>query len=152
MSLLQTQFLVKRSPHDDMPVHTRKSCLSLVGGILCRVTLWVPGALLQQQAQSASFLCQGRWPACSLPCCRAAVNVLWPRARPSLWRAQLGTRTSGCKGAYHHSVNVMKLIQKLRSARQRLPMLADSTLGVRVDASSFVSLRWCVLRIVAAQR
>ena len=60
-------------------------------------------------------------------------------------------RTSGCKGAYHHSVNVMKLIQKLRSALQRLPMLADSTLGVRVDASSLVSLRWCVLRMVAAQ-
>ena len=45
----------------------------------------------------------------------------------------------------------MKLIQKLRSARQRLPRLADSTFGVMVDASSLVSLSWCVLRMVAAQ-
>ena len=45
----------------------------------------------------------------------------------------------------------MKLIQKLRSARQRFPRLADSTFGVIVEASSLVSLSWCVLRMVAAQ-
>lgn len=73
------------------------------------------------------------------------------RAHAWLLLGSIGLRVSACKGAYHHSVNVIKLIQKLRSARQRLPMLADSTLGVRVDASSLVSLRWCVLRIVAAQ-
>ncbi len=48
-------------------------------------------------------------------------------------------------------MKVMKLIQKFRSARQRFPRLADSTLGVMVEASSLVSLSWCVLRMVAAQ-
>ena len=48
-------------------------------------------------------------------------------------------------------MKVMKLIQKLRSARQRFPRLADSTFGVIVEASSLVSLSWCVLRMVAAQ-
>ena len=48
-------------------------------------------------------------------------------------------------------MNVMKLIQKLRSARHRFPRLADSTFGVIVEASSLVSLSWCVLRMVAAQ-
>ena len=60
-------------------------------------------------------------------------------------------RLQGLSGAHHHSVKVMKLIQKLRSARQRFPRLADSTFGVMVEASSLVSLSWCVLRMVAAQ-
>ena len=85
---------------------------------------------------------------------KSSSRCAWPsqRAHAQLLLGALGHRMSGRKRAYHHRVNVMKLIQKLRSARQRLPMLADSTLGVRVDASSLVSLRWCVLRMVAAQR
>ena len=49
-------------------------------------------------------------------------------------------------------MNVMKLIQKLRSARQRFPRLADSTFWRHRRSIQFgVSLSWCVLRMVAAQ-
>ena len=54
------------------------------------------------------------------------------------------------KGAHHHRVKVMKEIQKLRSARQRLPSCADITLGVAVAMSTLSLLSANVVRIVAA--
>ena len=45
----------------------------------------------------------------------------------------------------------MKEIQKLRSARQRLPSCADSTLGVAVAMSTLSLLISNVVRIVAAR-
>ncbi len=56
------------------------------------------------------------------------------------------------RAAHHHSVKQRKEIQKLRSARQRLPRLSDSRLGVCCAGSMRSRLSACVVRMVAAPR